>query len=129
METSIEKNKNFLGGISFQNEGKPSEVELERLLGAQLGVQAGESTLQFLEHFHHHGNHHHHRNHNHHHHQDPGGLLVGVSGVEPDSPASALLKPGDLITNVNDWEVFFTIIITATIIIITSIKDRTTWPA
>ena len=108
-----------MGGISFQNEGKPSEVELERLLGAQLGVQAGESALQFLEHFHHHGNHH----------QDPGGLLVGVSGVEPDSPASALLKPGDLITNVNDWEVFFTIIITATIIIITSIKDRTTWPA
>ena len=40
-------------------------------------------------------------------HQDPGGLLVGVSGVEPDSPASALLKPGDIITNVNDWEVYY----------------------
>ena len=39
--------------------------------------------------------------------QDPGGLLVGVSGVEPDSPASALLKPGDIITNVNDWEVHY----------------------
>merc|ERR1712192_289155 len=37
--------------------------------------------------------------------QDAGGLLVGVSGVEPDSPASTLLKPGDIITNVNDWEI------------------------
>ena len=25
--------------------------------------------------------------------------------MEPDSPASTLLKPGDIITNVNDWEV------------------------
>ena len=37
--------------------------------------------------------------------QDPSGLLVGVSGVEPDSPASTILKPGDIITNVNDWQV------------------------
>merc|ERR1712243_242007 len=37
--------------------------------------------------------------------QDHGSLLVAVAGVEPDSPASKQLKPGDLITNINDWEI------------------------
>merc|ERR1712080_97732 len=37
--------------------------------------------------------------------QDPGSLLVAVAGVEPDSPAAKQLKPGDLITNINDWEI------------------------
>merc|ERR1712002_601816 len=37
--------------------------------------------------------------------KESGSLLLSVAGVEPDGPAAKQLKPGDLITNINDWEI------------------------
>jgi C-terminal processing protease CtpA/Prc len=31
--------------------------------------------------------------------------FVSVERVEPDSPASKLLQPGDILTNINEWEI------------------------
>ena len=32
-------------------------------------------------------------------------LMMSVKEVIPDSPASSFLQPGDLILNINDWDV------------------------